>query len=136
MIDDILKIHEHRVYPLPKGPWVMRQTWHNLLFAHWPIPAEAMRALVPQALPLDTYGGQAWLGIVPFEMQDVHPRGLWSVPGLSNFPELNVRTYVTLTEGGVTKPGALTVTTQFRGSFRADPNEQVRFLTSIRSGQR
>ena len=34
---------------------------------------------------------------------------------------------------GVTKPGALTVTTQFRGSFRDDPNEQVRFLTSIRS---
>jgi GTP cyclohydrolase I len=37
---------------------------------------------------------------------------------------------------GVTKPGALTVTTQFRGSFRSDPNEQVRFLTSIRAAQR
>jgi GTP cyclohydrolase I len=37
---------------------------------------------------------------------------------------------------GVTKPGALTVTTQFRGSFRDEPNEQVRFLTSIRSGLR
>jgi GTP cyclohydrolase I len=37
---------------------------------------------------------------------------------------------------GVTKPGALTITTQFRGSFRDDPNEQVRFLTSIRSGHR
>ena len=105
MIDDILKIHEHRTYPLPKGPWVMRQTWHNLLFAHWPIPPAAMRALVPQALPLDTYAGQAWLGIVPFGMQDVHPRGLWSVPGLSNFPELNVRTYVTMREKGVEKPG-------------------------------
>jgi GTP cyclohydrolase I len=37
---------------------------------------------------------------------------------------------------GVEKPGALTVTTQFRGSFRDDPNEQVRFITSVRSGQR
>lgn len=105
MIDDILKIYEHRIYPLPKGPWVMRQTWRNLLFAHWSFPPAAMRSLVPGALPLDTYGGQAWLGVVPFSMQDVHPRGLWSVPGLSHFPELNVRTYVTLREGGVEKPG-------------------------------
>lgn len=105
MIDDILKINEHRTYPLPKGPWVMRQTWRNLLFAHWPIPPAAMVALVPPALPLDTYAGQAWLGIVPFAMRDVHPRGLWSVPGLSHFPELNVRTYVTLREKGVAKPG-------------------------------
>lgn len=105
MIDDILKIHEHRTYPLPGGPWVMRQTWRNLLFAHWPIAPAALRGLVPQSLPLDTYGGQAWLGVVPFSMQDVHPRGLWSVPRLSHFPELNVRTYVTLNERGVEKPG-------------------------------
>ena len=105
MIDDILKIYEHRTYPLPRGPWVMRQTWRNLLFAHWPIPPAALAALVPPALPLDTYDGQAWLGVVPFEMRDEHPRWLWSGPGLSNFPELNVRTYVTLNEGGVQKPG-------------------------------
>jgi hypothetical protein len=36
---------------------------------------------------------------------------------------------------GVTKPGALTVTTQFRGLFKDDPNEQVRFITSVRAGQ-
>jgi uncharacterized protein YqjF (DUF2071 family) len=105
MIQDILKVCEHRPYPLPSGPWVMRQTWRNLLFAHWPVSPAAMRGLVPPALPLDTYAGQAWLGIVPFAMRDVHPRGLWSVPWLSHFPELNVRTYVTVTEKGVAKPG-------------------------------
>ena len=105
MIHEILKTCEHRIYPLPKGPWVMRQTWRDLLFAHWPIPPAAMRALVPQALELDTFEGQAWLGIVPFVMRDVHPRGLPSVPWLSHFPELNVRTYVTMREGGVEKPG-------------------------------
>lgn len=36
---------------------------------------------------------------------------------------------------GVTKPGALTVTTQFRGLFKDDPNEQVRFITAVRAGQ-
>ncbi len=109
MIDDLLKLHEHRPYPLPSGPWVLRQTWRNLLFAHWPLPAEALRALVPQSLQLDTYAGQAWLGVVPFLMRNVHPRGLPSVPGLSHFAELNVRTYVCMAEKQdgqtVDKPG-------------------------------
>jgi GTP cyclohydrolase I len=37
---------------------------------------------------------------------------------------------------GVEKPGALTVTTQFRGSFRDDPNDQVRFISMVRGNQR
>jgi uncharacterized protein YqjF (DUF2071 family) len=105
MIDDILKTCEHRNYPLPRGPWIMRQTWRNLLFAHWALPAEVLRVLVPRALELDTYGEQAWLGVVPFGGGNVHPRGFPSVPGLSSFPELNVRTYVRMVEKGVTKPG-------------------------------
>ena len=79
----------------------MKQVWHDLLFAHWPIPVAAMRAAVPRTLELDTFEGVAWLGIVPFRMSGVRPRFLPPVPRLSAFPELNVRTYVTL--GG--KPG-------------------------------
>jgi uncharacterized protein YqjF (DUF2071 family) len=105
MLADILKTTEHRTYPLPRGPWVMRQTWANLLFAHWPLPPAALRALVPQALELDTYAGQAWLGVVPFAMRNVRPRLLPAVPCLSFFPELNVRTYVTLRDRGIEKPG-------------------------------
>jgi GTP cyclohydrolase IA len=37
---------------------------------------------------------------------------------------------------GVEKPGALTVTTQFRGSFRDDSSEQLRFISMVRSNQR
>ena len=74
----------------------MVQIWHDLLFAHWPIPPETMRLQVPSELPLDIYDGQAWIGIVPFHMSDVRPRGVPPLPGLSRFPELNVRTYVTL----------------------------------------
>jgi hypothetical protein len=80
----------------------MTQTWYNLLFAHWPIPAEAMRAVLPPQLELDTFDGQAWLGVVPFGMTRVYPRGTFSVPWLSRFLEMNVRTYVTLGgKGGV-----------------------------------
>jgi uncharacterized protein YqjF (DUF2071 family) len=85
---------EHRPWPLPNGPWVMTQVWHDLLFAHWPLPAEALRRAVPAALELDLFEGQAWLGVVPFGMARVFPRGAFPVPWLSRFLELNVRTYV------------------------------------------
>jgi uncharacterized protein len=79
----------------------MKQTWHDLLFAHWPIPATLMRPLVPAQVQLDTFDGQCWIGVIPFHMSGIRARGLPPVPGLSCFPELNVRTYVTY--GG--KPG-------------------------------
>ena len=74
----------------------MTQTWHELLFAHWPIAPDALRPLVPSILPLDTYEGQCWVGIVPFHMSNVRPRWVPPLPKLSRFVELNVRTYVTL----------------------------------------
>lgn len=76
-------------------PWVMRMRWADLLFAHWSMDPAELRPLVPLQLDLDTLDGRAWLGIVPFRMEDVAPRGLPAVPRLSVFPELNVRTYVT-----------------------------------------
>jgi uncharacterized protein len=79
----------------------MRQTWHDLLFAHWPISPQTMRPHVPIELSLDTFNGQCWLGVVPFWMSGVRARNLPPLPGLSRFPELNVRTYVTYGD----KPG-------------------------------
>jgi uncharacterized protein YqjF (DUF2071 family) len=84
----------HRPWPLPRRPWVMTQTWHSLLFAHWRVDPAELRPRVPAAFELDVFGGQAWVGIVPFYMTNVAPRGVASMPWLSRFPELNVRTYV------------------------------------------
>ena len=86
---------------MPDGPWLMTQTWHDLLFAHWPVDPALARTRVPPELPLDTWDGRAWIGIVPFRMTNVAPRGVRLPAALSAFPELNVRTYVTY--GG--KPG-------------------------------
>jgi uncharacterized protein YqjF (DUF2071 family) len=71
------------------------QKWHDLLFAHWPLPAETLRPLIPAPLILDTFEGQAWIGVVPFRMTGIRPRYMPPLPWLSAFPELNVRTYVT-----------------------------------------
>jgi uncharacterized protein YqjF (DUF2071 family) len=73
----------------------MRQRWHDLLFAHWSFPAEAIARLLPAGLTLDTFDGRAWVGVVPFRMSGVRPFLLPSLPGAGAFPELNVRTYVT-----------------------------------------
>lgn len=97
----VLRTVEHRPYPLPNAPWVMTQTWHDLLFAHWPVSPAVVRPLVPAQLPLDTWDGSAWVAVTPFWMSRVRPSGLPSLPGLSRFAEINVRTYVRLED----KPG-------------------------------
>ena len=84
----------HRPWPTPGRPWVMTQTWHDLLFAHWPVAPGRLRELVPAAFELDLFDGDAWLGIVPFRMTNVAPRGVPSLPWFSRLAELNVRTYV------------------------------------------
>jgi uncharacterized protein YqjF (DUF2071 family) len=79
----------------------MEQTWNDLLFAHWPLNPEILRPLVPSVLPLDIFDGQCWVAVAPFHMTGVRGRWMPTLSGLSRFPELNVRTYVTY--GG--KPG-------------------------------
>lgn len=79
----------------------MTQTWHDLLFAHWPVREESLRSLVPAQLSLDKFDGACWAGVVPFRMSGIRRRGMPPFPRLSQFPELNVRTYVVY-EG---KPG-------------------------------
>ena len=94
-MDQLLQSIAHRPWPLPVGPWIMKQIWHDLLFAHWPVAPSLMRPLVPEQLSLDTFDGECWVGVVPFRMSGIRARGLPPIPGLSRFPELNVRTYVT-----------------------------------------
>jgi uncharacterized protein YqjF (DUF2071 family) len=92
----ILKATAHRPWPMPQSAWVLTQTWHDLLFAHWPVSVEALRDHVPASFPIDRFDNQAWLGIVPFYMTNVAPRFVPALPLMSSFPELNVRTYVTI----------------------------------------
>ena len=84
----------HKPRPLPAGRWAMTQRWNDLLFAHWPIPAARIEALLPEWLEADTCEGSAWLGAVPFWLDRIKIRGLPAIPGLRHFPDLNLRTYV------------------------------------------
>lgn len=90
----------HRPCLPPDRPWVIAQTWRDLLFAHWPVAPAALRPLIPFGLQLETFAGAAWVGVVPFHLSRIAPRGTPGRLGLG-FPELNVRTYVTIDD----KPG-------------------------------
>jgi len=91
----------HRPWPVPDRPWAMRMRWCDLLFAHWAVDAAVLRRLISDRLELDLFDGLAYVGAVPFRMEEVTPRRVPAIPGFHAFPELNLRTYVKA--GG--KPG-------------------------------
>jgi uncharacterized protein len=75
-----------------------RQRWRDLLFMHWPVPLEALRSRVPHGLELDSFAGQAYVSLIPFEIVESRPAG--APRGLaSRFLETNVRTYVRAQDG-------------------------------------
>src|SRR5688572_27304944 len=43
----IVESTAHRPWPMPSGPWLMTQSWNDLLFAHWRVDASQMRGVVP-----------------------------------------------------------------------------------------
>ena len=90
-----------RSWPAPARAWDFAMSWHDLLFLHWPIAPQLLHAHVPPGLELESFGGSAWIAVVPFRMSNVRRRGMPGLPWLSAFCELNVRTYVT--RGG--RPG-------------------------------
>jgi uncharacterized protein YqjF (DUF2071 family) len=91
----------HRPWPPPRSPWVLAQTWVDTCFLHWPVEMAALRRVVPQELPIETFEGRAWLTITPLFIRASRPRLIPPLVPWASFPELNLRTYTTV--GG--KPG-------------------------------
>ena len=78
----------------PSGRAVGYQKWRHLLFLHWRVTPDVVAAALPDGLEVDVFDGSAWVGLVPFLMTGVRPWWFTPVPGVSTFPETNVRTYV------------------------------------------
>jgi uncharacterized protein YqjF (DUF2071 family) len=91
---DLLADTAHRPYPLPAGPWRYYQEWNEALFLHWRVPLAVLRPLVPPGLDVDTFEGEAWVSVVGFTMQRIRPRYLPALAPVSDFHEINLRTYV------------------------------------------
>ena len=91
-----LRERDHRPWPLPGRPWIMGQTWEDLLFAHWRVEEATLRAVVPPQIPIDGFDGSAWIGVTPFRVTGLRARLSLPLPGTARFPEVNVRTYATI----------------------------------------
>lgn len=99
--DEILQHRDHRPFPLPDGPWIMKQVWNDLLFAHWPVRESDILPYIPEGLDLQKWGGSPWISVSPFLMDPLRVRGMPPLPFVHRFLEMNIRTYVEC--GG--KPG-------------------------------
>lgn len=93
-ISDILNTNFHRQYPLPETPWKQYQQWHENLLMHWMVDPSALTAFLPEGLAIDTFNGQGWLSMIAFSVRKLRPRFLPHLPMISNFHEVNFRTYV------------------------------------------
>ncbi|MFJ7736910.1 YqjF family protein [Lysinibacillus sp. NPDC097287] len=78
-----------------RKPWMITQQWEDVLFLHWPVQPQELKQYIPQELELDLYENKAWLSFVLFKVKGNRLRFTPSIPGVSSFLQLNVRTYVT-----------------------------------------
>ena len=79
--------------PSSDMPSVLSMRWRDGVFCHWPVEPEVVGGRLPDGLEVATFEGKAYLGVVPFVMEAIRPRGIPARIGRS-FPELNLRTYV------------------------------------------
>ena len=89
-----LREDDHLPFPVPSRSFAISQEWRDLTFMHWRVDPKRLQQHLPDGLAIDFFDGEAYVGVIPFMMKNVHPKGLVSVPGISTFAEFNVRTYV------------------------------------------
>jgi len=85
---------DHLPFPMPDRSHALVQEWRNLSFLHWEVDIEKLKPHIPKGLEIDLFEGKAFVGTIPFQMKNVRPRLLPAIPGISTFPEFNIRTYV------------------------------------------
>lgn len=93
-IEEIISETSHRPFPLPTGQWTYYQEWNKALFLHWTIPFETLRKLVPDKFKIDKIDNNCYISLVAFTMEKIRPRILPSISFISDFAEINIRTYI------------------------------------------
>jgi len=93
-IKEILNKTEHRPWEMPSENWQFYQEWNDAIFLHWEVDYDELRKYVPAALEIDLFEGKPWVSLVAFSMEKVRPRNLPYFSAISNFDEINIRTYI------------------------------------------
>lgn len=93
-IRDILNTTAHRPWEMPTESWKFYQEWNNAIFLHWQVELSELEKFVPKELEIDLFDGKPWISVVVFTMEKIRPKNLPSFPPISDFDEINIRTYV------------------------------------------
>jgi hypothetical protein len=91
---NILKQTRHRTFEIPSRSWKYYQEWNEAIFLHWEIEPETIKPFLPKGLELDIINGKTWVSLVAFNMNHIGIRSLPRLPHISDFHEINIRTYV------------------------------------------
>lgn len=93
-IQEILNTTEHRPWNIPAESWKFYQEWNDAIFLHWEVELTELKKFVPKELEIDLFDGKPWVSVVAFTMEKIRPKNLPPFPPISNFDEINIRTYV------------------------------------------
>tara|TARA_R110002096_G_scaffold193645_2_gene375382 strand:- start:2 stop:748 length:747 start_codon:yes stop_codon:yes gene_type:complete len=93
-IHEILDTTKHRPWKIPNKNWKFYQEWNNAIFLHWQVELDELEKLVPKELEIDLFNGKPWVSVVAFTMEKIRLKNLPSFSPISNFNEINIRTYV------------------------------------------
>ncbi|MAU76177.1 MAG: hypothetical protein CL831_04795 [Crocinitomicaceae bacterium] len=93
-IREILNKRDHRPWEIPAENWKYYQEWNHSIFLHWEVDLEDLKKFVPKELDIDLFEGKPWVSVVAFTMEKIRPKNLPSFAPISNFDEINIRTYI------------------------------------------
>ncbi|WP_282038028.1 DUF2071 domain-containing protein [Saccharicrinis aurantiacus] len=93
-IREILNTTEHRPWKMPTEKWKFYQEWNNVIFLHWQVELSELKKFVPKELEIDLFGEKPLVSVVAFTMENIRPKNLPSFALISDFDEVNIRTYV------------------------------------------
>lgn len=93
-IKEIVNTNEHRPWKMPTESWKFYQEWNNALFLHWQVELSELKKFVPNELEIDLFDRKPWVSVVAFTMEKIRPKNLPSFSPISDFDEINIRTYV------------------------------------------
>ena len=93
-IQEILNTTNHRPWKMPTRSWKFYQEWNHAIFLHWQVELSELKKFVPKELEIDLFEGKPWVSLVAFTMEKIRPRFMPAFSPVSNFNEINIRTYI------------------------------------------
>ncbi len=93
-IKEIFTNTHHRPWRIPDEKWKFYQEWNKVVFLHWQVDYDELKKFVPDELEIDLFDGKPWISLVAFTMEEVRPKKLPAFKPISNFDEINIRTYI------------------------------------------